>query len=209
MEKGDGLTDSDVEWDDPGSDSEKGKKEDFFFEGAEKLLEIWFTTKNRYGTESDLRSIPRFFEKNRFTFYLCNMLMSRVALEKMLMIAKCEIISFMSNAEIDAYILSESSLFVSKRRMILKTCGTTTPLSCIERIISLVRTYTTYDMIEDAYYSRKNFKRPELQMFPHKAFDLEVNTLDKYFSDGGAYCMGNMNKDCWYMYTLNPIERSL
>ena len=20
--------------------------------------------------------------------------------------------------------------------------------------------------------------------------------------------MGNMNKDCWYMYTLNPIERS-
>ena len=125
----------------------------------------------------------------------------------MLMIAKCEIISFISNAEIDAYVLSESSLFVSKRRMILKTCGTTTPLSCIERIIWLVQTYTSYDMIEDAYYSRKNFKRPDLQMFPHKAFEQEVNTLDKYFLDGGAYCMGNMNKDCWYMYTLNPIER--
>ena len=36
------------------------KKEDFFFEGAEKLLEIWFTTKNRHGNESDLRNIPRF-----------------------------------------------------------------------------------------------------------------------------------------------------
>ena len=125
------------------------------------------------------------------------------------MIAKCEIISFMNNSEIDAYVLSESSLFVSKRRLILKTCGTTTPLSCMERIIWLVQKYTTYDMIEDAYYSRKNFKRPELQMFPHKTFEQEVNTLDKYFCDGGAYCMGNLNKDCWYMYTLNPIERSV
>ena len=40
------------------SDEEK-ETEDFFFEGAEKLLEIWFTTKNPKGNESDLRSIPR------------------------------------------------------------------------------------------------------------------------------------------------------
>ena len=60
----------------------------------------------------------------------------------MLLLAKCEIISCMKNAEIDAYVLSESSLFISKRRMILKTCGTTTPLDCIERIIDLVREYT-------------------------------------------------------------------
>ena len=32
---------------------------DFFFEGAEKLLEVWFTTKNRASPECDLRSIPR------------------------------------------------------------------------------------------------------------------------------------------------------
>ena len=38
------------------------KKEEYFFEGAEKLLEIWFTTKNRHGNESDLRSIPRCIE---------------------------------------------------------------------------------------------------------------------------------------------------
>lgn len=91
--------------------------------------------------------------------------------------------------------------------MILKTCGTTTPLNCIERILWLVQTYTSYDMIEDAYYSRKNFKRPELQLYPHRSFENEVNSLDKMFPDGGAYCMGNMNRDCWYMYTLNPIER--
>ena len=48
----------------------------------------------------------------------------------------------MKNSEIDAYVLSESSLFIAKRRMILKTCGTTTPLDCIERIIDLVREFT-------------------------------------------------------------------
>ena len=66
----------------------------------------------------------------------------RCKLEEMLLLAKCEIISCMKNSEIDAYVLSESSLFISKRRMILKTCGTTTPLDCIERIIDLVREFT-------------------------------------------------------------------
>ena len=41
------------------SDSEDEKEHDFFFEGAEKLLEIWFTTRNQNGQESDLRNIPR------------------------------------------------------------------------------------------------------------------------------------------------------
>ena len=35
------------------------KKDDIFFEGAEKLLEIWFTTKSKVDKTSDLRSIPR------------------------------------------------------------------------------------------------------------------------------------------------------
>jgi len=171
------------------SGSEEEREDDSFFEGAEKLLEIWFTTKSQHGKEGDLRNIPR-----------CK-------LEEMLLLAKCEIISCMKNSEIDAYVLSESSLFISKRRMILKTCGTTTPLDCIERIIDLVREFTKFDMIEDIYYSRKNFKRPLLQRSQHKSFEKEVNTLDRLFRDGAAYCMGTMNKDCWYMYTLNPIER--
>ena len=35
----------------------------------------------------------------------------------------------------------------------------------------------------------------------------QVAILDKFFSDGAAYCMGSLNKDCWYMYTLNPLDR--
>ena len=36
------------------------EKCDFFFEGAEKLLELWFTTKKKSGSDCDLRDIPRF-----------------------------------------------------------------------------------------------------------------------------------------------------
>ena len=35
------------------------REEDSFFEGAEKLLEIWFTTQSQHGKEGDLRNIPR------------------------------------------------------------------------------------------------------------------------------------------------------
>ena len=43
-------------------DTEEEKEDEFFFEGAEKLLEIWFTTKNQNGNEGDLRSIPRYLK---------------------------------------------------------------------------------------------------------------------------------------------------
>lgn len=29
--------------------------------------------------------------------------------------------------------------------------------------------------------------------------------LDTLFPDGVAYCLGAVNKDCWYLYTLNPL----
>ena len=38
------------------------------------------------------------------------------------------------NSQVDAYVLSESSMFISKRRFILKTCGNTTPLDCIDNL---------------------------------------------------------------------------
>ena len=66
----------------------------------------------------------------------------------MLRLAKCEIISSMTNSEISAYVLSESSMFISKRRFILKTCGTTTPLDCIEALTKLVLEFAMFDTVE-------------------------------------------------------------
>ncbi|XP_043278726.1 S-adenosylmethionine decarboxylase proenzyme [Venturia canescens] len=156
-----------------------------FFEGVEKLLEIWFTSNDGQDRNRDLREIPR---ENW---------------ESLLKMVRCEIISFCRNDQVDAYVLSESSMFVSKRRLILKTCGTTTPLQCLEALLDLVEQYTGFDQVEDLFYSRKNYKRPELQISPHQAFEDEVSLLDTIFPDGEAYCLGDVDRDCWYLYTLN------
>ncbi|XP_064080199.1 S-adenosylmethionine decarboxylase proenzyme-like isoform X3 [Macrobrachium nipponense] len=158
-----------------------------FFEGVEKLLEVWFTRKDGMTSNCDLRKVPR------------------SQLESVMQMVKCEIISVTSNDELDAYVLSESSMFISARRFILKTCGTTTPLCCLPLLISLVQEYAGYDTVQDLYYTRKNFKRPELQISPHRTFEEEASILDQLFPGGRAYCMGSMNRaDCWYLYTVSP-----
>lgn len=155
-----------------------------FFEGVEKLLEIWFEP-NPSNKGADLRKIPR------------------PMWDALLKTVHCEIISFTRNEQIDAYVLSESSMFVSKRRWILKTCGSTTPLQCLEPLLRLASEIAGYGEIEDLFYSRKNFKRPELQVSPHRGFDEEVAFLDSFFDDGRAYSLGAINRDCWHLYTLS------
>lgn len=41
--------------------------------------------------------------------------------------------------------------------------------------------------LQDIYYSRKNFKRPELQVTPHRTFKEEAETLDNYFPSELSY----------------------
>ncbi|KAL5278826.1 AMD1 family protein [Megaselia abdita] len=153
-----------------------------FFEGVEKLLEVWFETPEN-NQNADLRKIPR------------------QMWDALLKTVKCEIISFSRNDHIDAYVLSESSMFVSKRRWILKTCGTTTPLQCLEPMLAMAEKIGFHD-VGDLFYSRKNFKRPDLQISPHRGFEEEVALLDSLFEDGQAYCLGSINRECWYLYTL-------
>jgi S-adenosylmethionine decarboxylase len=171
-------------------ETDNNSNESHYFEGVEKLLEVWFTRKNGAIHNSDLRKIPR----DKW--------------EGMLKIVRCEIISMTRNDTIDAYVLSESSMFVSKRRIILKTCGSTTPLLCLKSMLRLVKHFAGYDEVQDLFYSRKNYKRPELQQEPHRTFSDEAALLDGMFHDGAAYCLGAVNRDCWYLYTLNPYAAS-
>lgn len=105
-----------------------------------------------------------------------------------------------------AYLLSESSLFVSCTRVILKTCGQTTLLCCIKPLLELAATECGLTEVQDFFYSRMNYLEPSLQPAPHQTFEQEVQWLDKLFSDGAGYALGRLNgQDTWYLYTLDNI----
>eukprot|EP00127_Corallochytrium_limacisporum_P006004 Clim_evm81s215 gene=Clim_evmTU81s215 len=163
-----------------------------FFEGREKLLEVWFKTPDgstHTRGEDGLRQIT----KDRWQVFLEN--------------AKCTILSSIHNDYYDAYVLSESSLFVSRNRVILKTCGTTTLLYCVPKLLELAKEECGITDVLDIFYSRAAFLRPEAQLEPHRQFEYEVNYLDQYFKHGAGYSLGKVNKDTWYLYTLDKVER--
>lgn len=83
------------------------------FEGSEKRLELHFCAGSG-APAAGLRALPR------------------AELDRLLALAACEIVSHTRGDAVDAYVLSESSLFVYPCRWVIKTCGTTRLLSCLE-----------------------------------------------------------------------------
>ena len=57
----------------------------------------------------------------------------------MLKFVKCEIIGITASDVMTAYLLSESSMFVSRERLILKTCGRTTILNVLTPLLDCVK----------------------------------------------------------------------
>lgn len=163
------------------------------FEGPEKLLEIWFTSSNLklpIGCPNDigLRSIP--FDQ----------------IEALLDLVNCKVLSKISSDDMDAYLLSESSLFVFPHKLILKTCGTTTTLLCLEKLFQLAQIYLgwnqSFDSIYRVFYSRRSFMFPERQLEIHQSWDNELNYLNKFFNKktSKAYVVGDLSNDHWYLY---------
>lgn len=163
------------------------------FEGPEKLLEIWFAPTQELISSANpqgLRSIDR------------------ATWESMLDIVKCKVLSTVSTSHMDAFLLSESSMFVFPHKLILKTCGTTTTLIGIPRILEIAAAaglapssnFQPYRV----FYSRKSFMFPEMQLHPHRSWDDEVEFLDSYFENGSSYLVGNSRSDHWHLYTTDP-----
>lgn len=164
-----------------------------FFEGPEKLLEMWWTPisaepDSSCGLSGDLRTIPR------------------KEWSKLLSMVNCIILSEKKNDDMIAFLLSESSMFVSKERLILKTCGQTTLLNCIKPLMELAKNECGLTEVQDFFYSRMNYQEPNLQRTPHQTFQQEIECLDQLFSDGAGYALGRLNgPDTWYLYTLHNI----
>ena len=148
------------------------------FEGCEKKVEIDFQLSS---DDVDLRTIPR------------------DALDSILDLAKCTIISVQRNADFDAYVLSESSLFIYPSKVMLKTCGTTLLLKCVSALLSAARTVGAQpDFLQ---FSRSNFLFPSKQHFPHRAFTEETDYLNEQLGiKGDAFILGSLNGARWHLY---------
>ncbi|KAF8554717.1 S-adenosylmethionine decarboxylase [Imleria badia] len=164
------------------------------FEGPEKLLEVWFAPSAASVPDAlspkdgrvGLRKIPRH------------------VWEDMLDIVKCKVLSVIEGDQTDAYLLSESSLFVFAHRIILKTCGTTLNLLGLPRILDIARDHASLPYVYQCFYSRKSFMFPERQPDPHREWKDEVAFLDAIFPNGAAYTVGKVNGDHWLLYITPP-----
>jgi S-adenosylmethionine decarboxylase len=172
------------------------------FEGPEKLLEVWFAP--------SADALPEGTAKNGLKAVPAE------TWEGMLDLVNCKVLSVVESEHIDAYLLSESSMFVFPHKLILKTCGTTTLLLGIRRILRIAAVHAGFpawgslDSVKAAatpyrvFYSRKNFLFPDKQLGPHRSWKDEVKFLDDNFSGGSAYMVGKMNGDHWYLYLTSP-----
>lgn len=140
----------------------------------------------------------------------------------MLDLVNCKVLSVVSSDHLDAYLLSESSMFVFPHKLILKTCGTTTLLSGLPKMLEIAAQSAGFPYNEwgrmngllaaatpyRVFYSRKNFLYPDKQRGPHRSWRDEVRFLDGMFIGGSAYMVGKMNGEHWYLYITGPDTRS-
>lgn len=174
------------------------------FEGPEKLLEVWFAP--------SADELPAGTKDHGLKA------VSGETWKGMLDLVNCKVLSVVESDHVDAYLLSESSMFVFPHKLILKTCGTTTLLLGLRRMLRIAAVDAGFpvhnvDSITEikaaatpyrVFYSRKNFLFPDRQQGPHRSWKHEVTYLDEMFTGGSAYMVGKMNGDHWYLYLTTP-----
>jgi S-adenosylmethionine decarboxylase len=143
-----------------------------FFEGSEKKLEIIVNE-----SAPKLRSLDR-------TFWL-----------GLVAASNADILSSISNEYCDAYLLSESSLFVWDDRIVMLTCGASTLVEsacyCIEHLSEQAIAYICYQ--------RKNEYYAHLQA---TSFTDDVFRLRQFIA-GQAYRMGHLDSHHHYIFSTD------
>lgn len=143
------------------------------FEGSEKKLEIILDQKN-----IDIRTMGREFWQS------------------IVHASAAEIISTISSNACDAYLLSESSLFVWNDRFTMITCGQTRLIDAADLFIR----QSPYP-IASLFFQRKNELFPEQQ---HTTFEDDVQQL-RTLLDGTIYQFGEKHYNNIFHYEACPI----
>jgi len=148
-----------------------------FFEGPEKKLELVFKA-----GAVDLFEQPREFWDN------------------LVSLAQAKILSSLETASCKSFLLSESSLFVWKDRVILITCGTTTLIKAAKHMLETFGK----DSLEEVFYERKNEYQPSLQK---SSAQQDMSDL-KEILGGKVLRFGRQDDHHVYVYNKNFVTES-
>lgn len=142
-----------------------------FYEGIEKKVELIIST-----GQPSLRRYPELWPQ-------------------IIRKAKAEIISKISNEFCDAYLLSESSLFLYDNRFIMITCGKTT---LIQSVIEFLNHFAI-DQVQCLIYERKNEHFPKYQP---STFIEDAILLTRYVP-GKAFRLGNEDEHHIFLFHID------
>ena len=128
--------------------------------------------------------------------------LSRQQLDGFLQVAQCSIVASSHSDAFDAYVLSESSLFVYADKLIIKTCGTTALLKALPTALQLASSVGAH--LLRVRYSRACFKYPAVQPAPHRSWAEECSFLDGVLGARGvAHVLGDGSGLKWHLYSLD------
>jgi S-adenosylmethionine decarboxylase len=134
------------------------------FDAVEKTLEVFHPLPR---TGGDLRAVPR------------------GQWDALLRPLGCRVLSEVAGRDWHAYLLSESSLFVGRSSVVVKTCGTITLLRGLEEVLRIVAG-SLGDGPVVVRYSRGEFFEPEGQHAPHTSWASELTHLSQVLRSPAA-----------------------
>ncbi|GMH08368.1 hypothetical protein Nepgr_010208 [Nepenthes gracilis] len=132
------------------------------------------------------------------------------SLDEVLHAVQCTVVSALGNQYLDAYVLSESSLFVYPTKIIIKTCGTTQLLKSIRPLVRLAN-LMGFDLV-GCKYTRGSFIFPLSQPFPHTSFKEEVIYIENCLPACLAYRKASIMlsklspSHAWHVFTASDHD---
>ncbi|CAL0330689.1 unnamed protein product [Lupinus luteus] len=163
------------------------------FEGFEKRLELHF-----FGDDPEIFTLG--LRKIDFE-----------SIQQVLEAVQCTVVSAVGNSYFDAYVLSESSLFVYPTKIIIKTCGTTQLLKSIHHMLHFAHHLGL--TLCSCLYTRGSFIFPKSQPFPHTSFKDEVTYLEDTIPSNLCHRKASImpsksSSHSWHVFTANHYSVS-
>ncbi|KAK9832371.1 hypothetical protein WJX74_007903 [Apatococcus lobatus] len=158
------------------------------FEGSEKRLELDWAALGRPVLPVPARGLRA---------------LTRQQIATLLEATGCCIVSSRSCVTFDAYVLSESSLFLYETKFVIKTCGTTKTLALVPQLLRFAADLGLAPT--RCKYSRATFLFPAAQPAPYNAWEGEVELLNQLFGHLGsshACTLGQPSAGClqWHLF---------